>query len=122
MKNTMRGPAIFMLCVTCCVFASWKAAAQNTLSLQKALQQARSSNPVLKAEQYNMNIAESDIITAKLRPNLTLNNQTLQLVNQDHFAPNTNWGNSKNQQVWWQLTKSFQLPGQRRYKVGYAQQ
>src|SRR6266581_2122060 len=69
-----------------------------------------------------MNIAESDIITAKLRPNLTLNNQTLQLVNQDHFAPNTNWGNAKNQQVWWQLTKTFQLPKQRQYKVGYAQQ
>ncbi|MBC7487485.1 MAG: TolC family protein [Cytophagaceae bacterium] len=96
--------------------------AQNTLSLQKALQQARSSNPVLKSEQYNMNIAESDIITAKLRPNLKLNNQTLQLVDHDHFAQNTSWGNSKNQQVWWQLTKTFQLPSQRQYKVGYAQQ
>ncbi|MDB5257576.1 MAG: Outer rane efflux protein precursor [Chitinophagaceae bacterium] len=118
----MRVPAIFVLCMLCGLSIAQKSVAQNTLSLQKALQQARSSNPVLKAEQYNMNIAESDIITAKLRPNLTLNNQTLQLVNQDHFAQNTNWGNSKNQQVWWQLTKTFQLPSQRHYKVGYAQQ
>jgi len=118
----MRVSAIFLLCAVCYLFTFQKSMAQNTLSLQKALQQARSSNPVLKAEQYNMNIAESDIITAKLRPNLTLNNQTLQLVNQDHFAPNTGWGNAKNQQVWWQLTKTFQLPSQRQYKVGYAQQ
>jgi cobalt-zinc-cadmium efflux system outer membrane protein len=118
----MRVSAIFVLCVVSCFSTSQKSMAQNTLSLQKALQQARSSNLVLKAEQYNMNIAESDIITAKLRPNLTLNNQTLQLVNQDHFAENTSWGNSKNQQVWWQLTKTFQLPSQRHYKVGYAQQ
>lgn len=118
----MKAASIFMLFVSCCLFASQESAAQNTLSLQKALQQARSSNPVLKAEQYNMNIAESDIVTAKLRPNLKLNNQTLQMVNQDHFAPNTNWSNSKNQQVWWQLTKTFQMPGQRYYKVGYAQQ
>lgn len=118
----MRVSAIFVLCAVCCLFSFQKSMAQNTLSLQKALQQARSSNPVLKSEQYNMNIAESDIITAKLRPNLKLNNQTLQLVDHDHFAQNTSWGNSKNQQVWWQLTKTFQLPSQRQYKVGYAQQ
>lgn len=118
----MRASAIFVLCAVYSLFIFEKTMAQHTLSLQKALQQARSSNPVLKAEQYNMNIAESDIITARLRPNLKLNNQTLQLVNQDHFAPNTNWGNAKNQQVWWQLTKTFQLPSQRQYKVTYSQQ
>lgn len=118
----MRFRAVFLLCVGCCLFNFQKLAAQSALSLQKALQQARSSNPVLIAEQYNMNMAESDIITSKLRPNLKLNNQTLQLANQDHFAQNTGWGNSKNQQVWWQLTKTFQLPSQREYKVGYAQQ
>ncbi len=118
----MRPLAIFLLCLICCLCPVWNSVAQNPISLQKALQQARSTNPVLKGEQYNMNIAETDIITAKLRPNLKLNNQTLQLANQDHFANNSAWNNNRNRQVWWQLTKTFQLPNQRRYKVGYAQQ
>jgi cobalt-zinc-cadmium efflux system outer membrane protein len=118
----MRIPVFFLMCVICCLFASRQSFAQSAISLQQALQQARSTNPVLKGEQYNMNIAETDIITAKLRPNLKLNNQTLQSVNQQNFANNTAWNNNRNRQVWWQLTKTFQLPKQRQYKVGYAQQ
>ena len=96
--------------------------AQTDYGLQKALQTAKANNPALKTNLYNVGIAEADMITAKLRPNLTLNNQSLQLMQPAYFAPNTDWHNGKNRQVWWQLTKQFQLPSQRRYKIEVARQ
>lgn len=97
-------------------------AGQNNLSLQKTLQIARENNRELKSELLNMGMAQSDIITAGLRPNLTLNNQTLQLVQPNHFLNNTPWYNGANRQVWWQLTKVFQPPTQRKIKLDFAKQ
>ncbi|WP_343604109.1 TolC family protein [Fluviicola sp.] len=94
--------------------------AQTSYTLQKALQTAKNNNPVLKTEQYNVEIAQTDVISAKLRPNLNLNNQLLQLGQPSHFPANSNWYNGKNQQIWWQLTKPFQVAGQRKYKVEVA--
>lgn len=96
------------------------ATAQNNYTLQQALQTARANNPVLKTEQFSIGIAQTDIITAKLRPNLVLNNQTLQLMQPSQFPANTNWSNGQNRQVWWQLTKTFQVAGQRKYKIDVA--
>lgn len=96
--------------------------AQTGLSLQNALRTARENNRLLKSEQLNMGMAQSDIVTAGLRPNLTLNNQTLQLVQPTHFAANTQWHNGSNRQVWWQLTKVFQPPTQRRLKIDLAKE
>jgi cobalt-zinc-cadmium efflux system outer membrane protein len=98
------------------------AKAQAPLSLKQALSMARSNNPALKIEAFNIALAESDIITAHLRPNPVLNNQSLQLTDPKFFPPNTGYFNGKNRQVWWQLTKPFQLPAQRRYKIETAQQ
>ena len=47
--------------------------AQENYTLQKALQTAKANNSVLKTEQHNIDIAEAEIITAKLRPNPILN-------------------------------------------------
>lgn len=94
--------------------------AQTNYTLQKALQTARSNNPILKTEQYNVEIAQTDVISAKLRPNLTLNNQLLQLGQPSHFPTNTNWLSGQNHQIWWQLTKPFQVAGQRKYKIEVA--
>ncbi|MNU50417.1 Outer membrane efflux protein [compost metagenome] len=91
-------------------------------NLQKALQTARNNSPLLKPQQYNVAIAEADVVTASLRPNLILNNQTLNLVQPSHFPANTNWYSGQNRQVWWQLTKPFQLPAQRKYKIKVAEQ
>jgi len=96
--------------------------AQTTYSLQKALQTARANNVTLQAQQLSVTISEADVITAKLRPNLRLNNQTLILTNPSYYPVNTDWNNGRNQQVWWQLTKSFQAPGQRYNKMDFAQQ
>lgn len=94
--------------------------AQENYTLQKALQTARNNNPILKTEQLNISIAQTDIITAKLRPNPILNNQSLQLMQPSQFPANTDWHNGQNRQVWWQLTKPFQIAGQRNYKIEVA--
>jgi cobalt-zinc-cadmium efflux system outer membrane protein len=110
-------PAVF--CLTLSVSPIW---AQKNFSLQKALQVARQNNLSLKTEKLNENIAQSDIVTARLRPNPSLNNQTLQLVQSNHFPVGTPWHSGQNRQVWWQLTKVFQPPTQRQIKIDFAQQ
>src|SRR5690606_23176349 len=94
--------------------------AQNNYTLQKALQTAKANNPYLKTEQLNIGIAQTDIITAKLRPNPILNNQSLQLMQPSQFPASTDWSNGQNRQVSWQLTKPFQVAGQRKYKIDVA--
>ncbi|MCP1386355.1 TolC family protein [Runella salmonicolor] len=96
--------------------------AQPLFSLHRALQTAKSNNPFLKKDQFNINIAESDIVTAQLRPNPILNNQSLQLVKSSVYPNDSKWSNASNRQVWWQLTKPVQLPKQRQYKIEIATQ
>jgi cobalt-zinc-cadmium efflux system outer membrane protein len=94
--------------------------AQSNMTLQGALHSARSNNPFLKPASLNASVAKADVVTAGLRPNLVLNNQTLQLLDASKFAPDTKSYNPHNRQVWWQLTKQFQPPRQRRLKQEYA--
>jgi len=96
------------------------ATAQTNYTLSAALDTARTSSPVLKARYMNIDAAQADVITAKLRPNPNLNNQTMQLVSSDHFAPGTRWGSNQNRQVWYQVTKPIQWPNQRKYKIETA--
>ncbi len=95
---------------------------QTVYSIQGALASARTNNPFLKTEGYNINIAQSDITTSKLRPNPILNNQTLLLANSKYYPSGTDIHNSVNRQVWWQLTRPFQLPALRRSKIEFATQ
>jgi outer membrane protein, heavy metal efflux system len=94
--------------------------AQNIYSLQKALQVAKANNPALKAEQFNTNIAQADLITAQVRINPTLSSQTIQVVQPSSFPANTGWNNGLNQQFTLQLSKPFQIAGQRRNKIDAA--
>jgi len=103
--------------IFCSLLLCSVAKAQSSYTLQQALQTARVNNAALKTEQFNIGIAQADIITARLRPNLVLNNQTLQLIQPAQFPANTPWNNGQNRQVWWQLTK---LAGQRKYKIDVA--
>lgn len=96
------------------------ASAQTSVTLASAIDIARTSSPVLKARYMNINAAQADVTTAKLRPNPTLNNQTLQLVSSSHFAPGTRWYSNNNRQVWYQVTKPIQWPNQRKYKIETA--
>ncbi len=95
---------------------------QSAFTLKQAVQSAKANNLFLKTAHFNIGIAETDIISARLRPNLVLNNQTLQLVNSKYFAKGSEQFNPINRQVWWQVTKPIRLPQQRKYRIELAQQ
>jgi cobalt-zinc-cadmium efflux system outer membrane protein len=116
MKRTIV-PAVATLILICIQYV---ATAQTTYTLAAAIDTARLSSPVLKAQYMNIGASQADVITAKLRPNPNLNNQTMQLVSSDHFAPGTRWSSKDNRQVWYQVTKPIQWPNQRRYKIETA--
>lgn len=101
---------------------AFNAKSQAKYSIQTTLVAVRANNPFLKTQSYNINIAQGDVITSKLRPNPALNNQTLQLANSKYFSSGTDWNNGLNRQVWWQLTRPFQLPSLRRSKIEVANQ
>ncbi len=92
------------------------------LSLQQALRDARLRNPVLLAAQFDIQATQADVVTAGLRPNPLLNNQTLQLVRPSRFAEGTGALNNQNRQVWWQLTSPVNVAQQRQKGVALAEQ
>ncbi|MHA8075805.1 TolC family protein [Aquirufa sp. TARAVU-A1A] len=94
--------------------------AQQEFSLQKALATAKQSNLLLKSERRNIDQAQADVITAQLKLNPTLNNQSLQLMSATHMPANSFWYQNANRQVWWQFTKQFQVGGQRENKIEFA--
>ena len=68
--------------------------AQNVLSLKETVQLTKKSNPELKVVSYNMNAAQADITSAKIRPNLIFNTQLLHIANANNRAVGTSCGNS----------------------------
>lgn len=94
--------------------------AQEGYSLQDALKTAKTNNPVLKTERYNISASETDIITAKLRPNPSLHNESLQLMKSAEFAKNTDWYNGRNRELFWEISKPFQIAGTRKHKIKLA--
>ncbi|AFK05560.1 outer membrane efflux protein (plasmid) [Emticicia oligotrophica DSM 17448] len=104
------------------IFISGKLFAQTELNLIETIKIASKNNLQLKINAYNIDIAKSDIITAQLRPNPILNNQSLQQMQPSGFVEKTSWLNGHNTQTWWQLTKPIQLKTQRQNKIDLAQQ
>ncbi|MGN7811987.1 TolC family protein [Flavobacterium sp. 22076] len=96
--------------------------AQTNYSLQKSLQTAKNNNPVLKSQHYDVDIAQSDIVTAKLRPNLIFGFNYIGIAAEKNYAPNTGFFNSANTQTNLQLGKVFQLAGTRKNKIDFASQ
>src|SRR6185503_14691536 len=90
--------ALFSLCFLASV-------SQTSYNLQKAILAAKSNNLILRSQHHNIQLAEADLITARLRPNPILNNQSLQLAQPAYFPANSTWQDGRNRQVWWQLTK-----------------
>ena len=95
--------------------------AQTNYNLQKALKTASENNPILKTQKFDIAIAESDITTAKIIPNIKLNNQSLFLMNGAMSNNMSNLVSASNSQIWWQATKVFQIAGQRKNKIEVAQ-
>jgi cobalt-zinc-cadmium efflux system outer membrane protein len=109
-----------MIVLAVATLLTYVANAQTIYTLAAAIDTARTSSPVLKAQYMNIGASQADVITAKLRPNPNLNNQTMQLISSDRFAPGTRWSSKDNRQVWYQLTKPVQWPNQRKYKIETA--
>ena len=59
--------------------------AQQKYDLKQSLLTARQNNLILKSQKLNIGLAKSDVVTAGLRPNPILNNQTLQLGSSRYF-------------------------------------
>ena len=96
--------------------------AQSSYTLQSAVISAKANSPILKAQGYNVDLAKGNLTTAKLHTNPALNNQTLQLTDSKYYPPGSERFSAVNRQVWWQLTKPFVLPSQRRYRIDIATQ
>jgi cobalt-zinc-cadmium efflux system outer membrane protein len=94
--------------------------AQERYTLKEALKTAKTNNLELHSERFNLDIAETEITTAKLRPNLNLSVEAVQIMNSSEFDGNTNWNNSQNREEMWQVSKPFQIAGQRKNKIELA--
>lgn len=111
---TCHNPIMFVLFVAV-------AASAQPITFQEALVKSKGSNLLLKSEIRNRELARFDVITAGLRPNPNFNNQTLQQLDSKYFPGNGNWSDNLNRQVWYQLTKPFQLDNLRGKKVNFAE-
>lgn len=92
------------------------------ITLTNALAEARRNNPVLQAQKLNILQSQADVVTAGLRPNPLLNNQTLQLVKPGAYPENASVLSNRNRQVWWQLTTPVNVNKQRQKAVVYSEQ
>lgn len=108
---------VFILCFLSLFFT---ATAQSNFTLQQALQTARANNPVLKTEQFNIGVAQTDVTTAKLFINPTFNFNYMNVAAKSYAEPNSNLYSAINNQYAFQFSKSFQVAGQRRYSIETA--
>ncbi len=115
----MRSNHIIIILCGLCLLSNFCWGQQN-FTLQKALYSAKQFNIQLKSERVNIEQARADVITAQLKLNPTLNNQSLQLMSASHLSANSDWYQNANRQVWWQFTKQFQVAGQRENKIDLA--
>lgn len=113
---------VYLLCVCSVITTS----AQTTLTLRQTLQQVRENSPALRVERLNINAAQADQITANLRPNPVLNNQTLFQLQQTpgNVAPGMEGAgvlNRQRRQFWLQATKEFDIHNKRTYRNRFAE-
>lgn len=102
---------------------NYLAKAQTNFSLRGAIKHLTQNNPYLKVAQYNIPILEADVVSAGLKYNPRLNNQTLFLLNKNYFADNSSFlVSGRNRQDWWQLTQTLYVKKQRQNKIDFAQE
>ncbi len=98
--------------------------AQAPLTLRQALEQVRANSPALRIERLNVNVAQADQITANLRPNPVLNNQTLFQLSQPAGLPTDQLTGPlarQRRQFWLQATKEFDIHNKRQYRNRFAE-
>ncbi|MDP4210640.1 MAG: TolC family protein [Bacteroidota bacterium] len=95
--------------------------AQTPVTLQQALALSRKNNAFYQAEKQSVDIAQADVTTAQLKPNPSVSVGVQQLTSSKYFPENTGFFSSANRQVSYQVSKPFQVAGQRKYKIQQAQ-
>ena len=108
----------YLLCLGA---VSLSVSAQSTLTLRQALQQVRTNSPALRVERLNINAAQADQITANLRPNPILNNQTLFQLTPTPGVEGFSLVNRQRRQFWLQATKEFDIFHKRPARSRFAE-
>lgn len=110
------------LCPFLLFFHSFAYSQVTKLGLSDALKQASVSNPTLKVEALQLPISEQDVKKSKLYNNPIFNLQYLQLFPSSmYYAQDKSPFNGYNSQDWFQLTKKFQIFGQRAHRIRLAE-
>lgn len=114
--------ALFLLICTTGLTAS----AQNPLTLRQVLEQVRTNSPALRVERLNITVAQADQITANLRSNPVLNNQTLFQLSTPPGLPvsadqSAGALSRQRRQFWLQATKEFDIFNKRQYRNRFAE-
>ena len=96
---------------------------QTKINVRMAMNLARTKNINVKTYGYIIPRERADIITAGLRPNPVFNQQSLFLLDKRYLTaiePNANMFTSPySRQTWYQLTKNYQIAGQRKGKINF---
>jgi outer membrane protein, heavy metal efflux system len=100
--------------------AVWSLHGQPGLTLREAVALAQKNNPYFSAEKLNVDMAQTDITTASIRPNPSASLSVVQVPFSKDFADNTKFTDPQNRQVTYQVSKPIQIMGQRRYKIKQA--
>ncbi len=115
MKTRFIPLGILFLLFSCSTYA------QVSVSLKKAIEFSRQNNLFYHAEKQNIDIAQADATTAQLKPNPTASFGVQQLTIPKYYPENTGFFSPANRQVSYQISKPFQVAGQRKYKIQQAQ-
>ncbi len=91
------------------------------LTLRQTLDRVRVNSPALRVERLNIEATRANEITANLRANPVLNNQTLFQINSGYFPEGAGLVNRRNRQFWLQATKEFDIYNKRGFRTQLAQ-
>jgi len=93
---------------------------QTGLTLREAIHIAQKNNPYFRAEKLNVDMAQTDVKTASLRPNPSVGLSVIQVPFSKDFVDNTSITDPQNRQVTYQVSKPIMVKGQRKYKIEQA--
>lgn len=93
---------------------------RKNFTLRETLQTARNNNPLLKSERLNIDIAKTEVTSAKLRPNLSFRTEIIQQTDPNAFENHSGWYKGANREEQWELSKPIQIAGLRKNKIEFA--
>lgn len=106
------------ICISALLIVTFTSLAQNNIiGIKKALQIALQYNLEIKSYSYKLDQGLQDIEQAKIRPNPIFNTQILFLKEQHYYPEYPLITSQFNRQDWYQLTKKYQLFGQRKNNI-----